>query len=103
MSFIWQFQCITANAGTEIRNGYHMLARITRTNVSRLFGAALYLLFTEGHFKTAQVFFFDNADEVDDEGARFENLVATHLLKRRHFIDITIGSIKTSSLFICEP
>jgi predicted AAA+ superfamily ATPase len=37
--------------------------------------------------KPPKVFFFDNADVVGDEGARFENLVATHLLKRVHFLE----------------
>lgn len=31
--------------------------------------------------KPPKVYFFDNADVVGDEGARFENLVATHLYK----------------------
>lgn len=35
--------------------------------------------------KPPKVYFFDNADVVGDEGAKFENLVATHLLKRNHF------------------
>ncbi len=37
--------------------------------------------------KPPKVFFFDNADVIGDDGARFENLVATHLLKRLHFIE----------------
>jgi hypothetical protein len=41
--------------------------------------------------KPPKVYFFDNADVLDDphhgEGARFENLVATHLLKRNHFLE----------------
>jgi len=37
--------------------------------------------------KPPKVFFFDNADVIGDEGARFENLVATHLLKRLHYIE----------------
>ncbi|MGD2127502.1 MAG: hypothetical protein PVG99_15595 [Desulfobacteraceae bacterium] len=36
--------------------------------------------------KPPKVYFFDNADVIGDEGARFENFVATHLLKRTHFI-----------------
>lgn len=35
--------------------------------------------------KPPKVYFFDNADVIGDEGARFENLVATHLLKRIQF------------------
>ncbi len=37
--------------------------------------------------KPPKVYFFDNADVIGDGGARFENLVATHLLKRCHFIE----------------
>jgi predicted AAA+ superfamily ATPase len=36
--------------------------------------------------KPPKVYFFDNADVIGDEGARFENLVATHLLKRIHYM-----------------
>ena len=36
--------------------------------------------------KPPKVFFFDNADVLGDEGARFENLVATHLLKTIQFL-----------------
>ena len=35
--------------------------------------------------KPFKVYFFDNADVIGDEGARFENLVANHLLKNCHF------------------
>ncbi len=35
--------------------------------------------------KPPKVYFFDNQDVLDETGARFENLVATHLLKRLHF------------------
>jgi predicted AAA+ superfamily ATPase len=37
--------------------------------------------------KPPKVFFFDNADVLGDEGARFENLIATHLLKRVQFLE----------------
>lgn len=37
--------------------------------------------------KPPKVFFFDNADVIGDEGARFENMVATHLLKRLHYLE----------------
>lgn len=37
--------------------------------------------------KPPKIYFFDNADVIGDEGARFENLVATHLLKRIHFLE----------------
>jgi predicted AAA+ superfamily ATPase len=35
--------------------------------------------------KPPKVYFFDNMDVIGDEGARFENLVATQLLKRLQF------------------
>lgn len=37
--------------------------------------------------KPPKVYFYDNADILSSEGARFENLVATHLLKRLHFLE----------------
>jgi predicted AAA+ superfamily ATPase len=37
--------------------------------------------------KPPKVYFFDNADVEEDEGARFENLVATHLLKTIQFLE----------------
>jgi uncharacterized protein len=41
--------------------------------------------------KPPKVYFFDNADVPDDDikgkGVRFENLVATHLLKRLHYLE----------------
>jgi predicted AAA+ superfamily ATPase len=37
--------------------------------------------------KPPKVYFFDNGDVIGDEGARFENLVATSLLKRVHFME----------------
>jgi hypothetical protein len=36
--------------------------------------------------KPFKVYFFDNADVDGDEGARFENLVASHLLKKCHYL-----------------
>jgi predicted AAA+ superfamily ATPase len=37
--------------------------------------------------KAPKVFFFNNGDVIGDEGVRFENLVATSLLKRLHFLE----------------
>jgi predicted AAA+ superfamily ATPase len=37
--------------------------------------------------KPPKVYFYDNADVEGDDGARFENLVATHLLKSLHFLE----------------
>jgi hypothetical protein len=37
--------------------------------------------------KPPKVYFFDNGDVLGDEGAHFENLVATSLLKRLHFLE----------------
>jgi predicted AAA+ superfamily ATPase len=39
-----------------------------------------------------KVFFYDNGDVLGDEGAVFENLVATHLLKRNHFLEDSTGT-----------
>ena len=41
--------------------------------------------------KPPKVYFFDNGDVIGDEGSRFENLVATHLLKRNHFLEDRTG------------
>lgn len=41
--------------------------------------------------KPPKVYFFDNGDVRGDEGARFENLVATHLLKRLHYLEDSTG------------
>jgi len=45
--------------------------------------------------KPPKVYFFDNADVIGDEGARFENLVATTLLKRLHFLEDRDGDTWT--------
>ena len=37
--------------------------------------------------KPPKVYFFDNGDVLGDAGARFENLVATSLLKRLHYLE----------------
>jgi hypothetical protein len=37
--------------------------------------------------KPPKVYFFDNGDTLSEEGERFENLVATSLLKRIHFLE----------------
>lgn len=41
--------------------------------------------------KPPKVYFFDNADVIGDEGARFENLVATSLLKKINFLEDSQG------------
>lgn len=41
--------------------------------------------------KPSKVYFYDNADVLADGGARLENLVATTLLKRLHFIEDYYG------------
>ncbi|MBI2027561.1 MAG: ATP-binding protein [Deltaproteobacteria bacterium] len=41
--------------------------------------------------KPPKVYFFDNADVMGDESQRFENLVATHLLKKIHFLEDSTG------------
>ena len=56
----------------------------------------MYLLFTVRPYtrslpravlKPPKVYFFDNADVLAGEGEQFENLVATSLLKRLHFLE----------------
>ena len=37
--------------------------------------------------KPPKVYYFDNGDVIGDEGARFENLIATSLLKRLHYLE----------------
>ena len=41
--------------------------------------------------KPPKIYFYDNADVINNDGARFENLVATHLLKRCHFLENSLG------------
>lgn len=41
--------------------------------------------------KPPKVYFYDNADVMDTQGPRLENLIATHLLKRLHFIEDYFG------------
>lgn len=41
--------------------------------------------------KPPKIFFFDNGDVIGDEGARFENLVAAHLLKKIQFLEDSQG------------
>jgi predicted AAA+ superfamily ATPase len=37
--------------------------------------------------KPVKIYFYDNADVIGDNGPKFENLVATHLLKRLQFLE----------------
>ena len=41
--------------------------------------------------KLPKVYFFDTGDVIGDEGARFENVVATALLKRLHYLEDKFG------------
>ncbi len=41
--------------------------------------------------KPTRVYFYDNGDVIGDDGARFENLVATSLLKELHFREDSTG------------
>ncbi len=41
--------------------------------------------------KPPKVYFFDNGDCIGDHGMRLENLVATHLLKRLHYLEDYYG------------
>jgi predicted AAA+ superfamily ATPase len=44
----------------------------------------------QSHYK---IYFYDNGDTNEDRGTRFENLVATHLLKQAHFLSDSTGII----------
>ncbi len=37
--------------------------------------------------KPPKIFFYDNADVIGDQGSVFENLIATHLIKRLNFLE----------------
>jgi predicted AAA+ superfamily ATPase len=41
--------------------------------------------------KPSKIYVFNNPEVDGDEGAKFENLVATHLLKRVHFLEDSMG------------
>ncbi len=41
--------------------------------------------------KPPKVYFYDNADTLTDQSARLENLVATTLLKRLHYLEDALG------------
>ena len=41
--------------------------------------------------KPPKIYFYDNADVIDNNGSRLENLVATTLMKRLHFIEDYFG------------
>lgn len=41
--------------------------------------------------KPPKVYFYDNGEVLGDIGAKFENLVATHLLKKIHFLEDSTG------------
>lgn len=43
------------------------------------------------HKKAPRIYFYDNADVDGNEGQRFENLVASHLLKRIQFLEDSTG------------
>lgn len=45
--------------------------------------------------KAPKAYFYDNGEVVGDEGAKFENLVANHLLKRIHYLQDTMGDSYT--------
>ena len=63
--------------------------------VERLYIAFSITPYTKNVFRSIQkppkVYFYDNADCVNDEAARLENLVATHLLKRLQFREDYFG------------
>lgn len=63
--------------------------------IERMYIAFIVTPYTKNIFrsvkKSPKVYFYDNADCVDDKATRLENLVATHLLKRLHFIEDYFG------------
>ncbi len=72
--------------------------QVAPATLKRWLGALerMYLLFTVAPLtkgvpraiqKPPRVYFFDTGDVLGDEGARFENFVATHLLKYCHFLE----------------
>lgn len=72
--------------------------QVAPATLKRWLGALerMYLLFTVAPLtkgvpraiqKPPKVYFFDTGDVLGDEGARFENFVATHLLKYCHFLE----------------
>lgn len=63
--------------------------------IERMYIAFLITPYTKNIFrsvlKAPKIYFYDNADCIEDSGIRLENLVATHLLKRLHFIEEYFG------------
>ncbi len=80
---------VVANLAEDLQRAHRTVARWIEV-LERM-----YLVFTVRPFtrglprairKPPKVYFFDTGDVIGDEGARFENLVATHLLKRIQFL-----------------
>ena len=65
------------------------------TLVERMYIAFSIKPYTKNIFRSIQkppkVYFYDNADVLTGSSARLENLVATHLLKRLHYIEDYFG------------
>ena len=71
--------------------------------LERLFVIFLVTPYTKSHAKSLlkepKCYFYDLGQVRDDPGARFENLVACHLLKRCHFLGDTLG-VKTQLYYV---
>lgn len=76
-----QISPTTVNRYIEILERLYLVFRLTpyHKNIARSL------------LKEPKVYFFDVGMVMRDEGARYENLVALHLLKHAHFIEDTLG------------
>jgi len=78
------------NIAQDLKISHQTCSRWLNTFERMYLGFAIYPLtknIPRSIQKPAKVYFYDNADTKEDNGARFENLVATHLLKRLHFLE----------------
>lgn len=81
---------VVANLAEDLQRAHRTVARWIEV-LERMYVVFTVRPFTRGLPRAVQkppkIFFFDNGDVIGDEGARFENLVATHLLKRIQFLE----------------
>lgn len=79
-----------SNLATDLQIS-HKTAKSWLALIEKMYMAFIVYPLTEkiprGILKPPKVYFFDNADVIEHDGARLENLVATHLLKRLNFIE----------------
>ena len=52
--------------------------------------------------KPFKIYFYDNTDVIGDEGAKYENLVATHLLKKFNLKKIPKGTDTNCTLYVTK-